>query len=71
MAYSTEEGYYTVGDLGAADESFITKYRWYLVGAAVLAAAGAGYYYMKKKGGAGVYGMDGVDDLGDTGCGCE
>ena len=67
MAYSTEEGYYTVGDLGATDEAWYQKYRWYLVGAAVLVAAGAGYYVMKKRREESLYGLDATD----TGCGCE
>lgn len=68
MAYSTQEGYYTVGDLGAGEEGFFAKYKWYIVAAAALAAAGAGYYYMKKQKAASIYGLD---DVNDTGCGCE
>lgn len=68
MAYSVQEGYYTVGDLGTADEAWYMKYKWYLVGAAVLAAAGVGYYLMKKRSAETMYGLDDVDDIGNCGC---
>ena len=65
MSYNTQEGYYTVGDLGADEEGFITKYKYYLIAAAVAAAAGAAYYYNKKSKAGSMYGLD------DTGCGCD
>lgn len=66
MSYNTQEGYYTVGELGEG-ESFVTKYKWYLVAAAVAAAAGGFYYYKKNKLAKSMYGL-GLDDVG---CGCE
>jgi hypothetical protein len=66
MAYTSQEGYYTVGDLGADAEPFVQKYKWYLAAAAVLAAAGAGYYYYNKKAAGSMYGLDDISD-----CGCD
>jgi hypothetical protein len=59
----------TVGEFGefGAVPSFLSTYKWYLIGAAVIAAAGVGYYYMKKRGGA-VAEYDGLDDVTDCGC---
>ena len=61
MSYGTQEGYYTVGELG--DEGIVAKiaeYKWYLLGVALLAG---GVYYWRKRSAAAT---DGLND-----CGCD
>lgn len=70
MAYQTQEGMYSVGDLGQTEEAWYQKK---LVGPvtvwmALAAVAAVGVWQRKR-----IMGLMGIGDTGswgDTGCGC-